>query len=36
MTKTQELLEQVRAKMGGATDYAIGKKLQIPRQRVSE
>lgn len=30
MTETQELLEQVREKMGGVTDYKIAQALDIP------
>jgi len=36
LTATEGLLEQVRTKLEGATDYAIGKKLGILRQRVSD
>lgn len=36
MTKTQELLEAVRAELGGATDYAIAKALHLHRPRVHE
>lgn len=35
MTETQQLIGQVRAKLGGATDYRIAQVLDIPRQRVS-
>jgi hypothetical protein len=31
MTQTQELIEQVREKMEGATDYKIAQALDIPR-----
>ena len=31
MTETQQLIEQVRAKMDGATDYKIAQVLDIPR-----
>jgi len=36
MTKTQKLLEDCREKLDGVTDYALAKKLEIPRARVSE
>jgi plasmid maintenance system antidote protein VapI len=36
MTQTQTLIEQVRAKMDGATDYKIAQALDIPRQTASE
>ncbi|MEQ1592565.1 MAG: helix-turn-helix transcriptional regulator [Thiobacillaceae bacterium] len=36
MTKTQEILEIVRTKLNGATDYKIAQVLDIPRQRISE
>jgi transcriptional regulator with XRE-family HTH domain len=35
-TQTQALLEAVREKLGGITDYEIGKALDIRRQRISE
>lgn len=35
-TKTQHLLEEVRAKLNNATDYRIAKTLQIQTQRVSD
>lgn len=35
-TQTQALLEEVRAKLNGATDYRIAKTLQIQTQRVSD
>jgi len=35
MTQTQELIEQVRKKLDGATDYKIAQALDIPRQYVS-
>lgn len=31
MTETQQLIEQVRTKMEGATDYKIAQVLDIPR-----
>ncbi|MDP2031455.1 MAG: helix-turn-helix transcriptional regulator [Thiobacillus sp.] len=34
-TKTQALLEETREKLGGVTDYKLAKKMQLPRQRVS-
>lgn len=36
MTKTQILLEEVREKLGGVTDYRLAKTLDIPRPRVHE
>ena len=35
MTATQQLIEEVRAKMEGATDYKIAQALDLPRQRIS-
>lgn len=34
-TKTQALLEAAREKLGGATDYRLGKKLGIGRQTIA-
>lgn len=36
MTETQQLIEQVRKKMEGATDYKIAQALDLPRQRLSD
>lgn len=36
MTQTQELIEQVRGKMEGATDYKIAQVLDLPTQRLSD
>ena len=36
MTETQQLIEQVRIKMNGATDYKIAQALDLHTQRVSE
>lgn len=36
MTKTQELAEAARVKLGGVTDYSLAKTLEIPRARISE
>jgi plasmid maintenance system antidote protein VapI len=36
MTETQQLIEQVRVKMEGATDYKIAQALDLPRQRLSD
>ncbi len=36
MTKTQQYFEQVREKLGGATDYKVAQVLDIPRQTASE
>lgn len=36
MTKTQELLEAVRATQGGATDYKLAKLLEVPRTTMHE
>lgn len=36
MTETQQLIEQVRTKMDGATDYKIAQVLDLPRQRLSD
>lgn len=36
MSQTQELIEQVRQKLDGATDYKIAQVLDIPRQTASE
>ena len=35
MTATQQLIEEVRTKMDGATDYKIAQALDLPRQRIS-
>lgn len=35
MTKTQQYFEQVREKLGGATDYKIAQVLDIPRGIMS-
>ena len=36
MTKTQQYFEQVREKLGGATDYKVAQALDISKQNVSE
>jgi transcriptional regulator with XRE-family HTH domain len=36
MSQTQQLIEEVRQKMDGATDYKIAQALDIPRQTASE
>ncbi len=36
MSQTQQLIEQVRTKLGGATDYKIAQALDLPRQRLSD
>jgi len=36
MSQTQQLIEQVRVKLDGATDYKIAQVLDIPRQTASE
>jgi hypothetical protein len=36
MTRTQELLEAVRVKLGGVTDYRMAITLGIPRPRIHE
>lgn len=36
MTQTQQLIEQVRAKMEGATDYKISQALDLPTQRLCD
>jgi plasmid maintenance system antidote protein VapI len=36
MTQTQTLIEQVRAKMDGATDYKIAQALDLHTQRLSD
>lgn len=36
MTKTQELIEQVREKNGGATNYRLAKLMKLARPRVHE
>lgn len=36
MSQTQQLIEQVRQKLDGATDYKIAQALDIPRQTASE
>lgn len=36
MSQTQQLIEQVRAKLDGATDYKIAQALDLPRQRLSD
>jgi predicted transcriptional regulator len=35
MTETQQLIEQVRVKLDGATDYKIAQVLDLPRNIVS-
>lgn len=36
MTKTQELIEAARLRLGKVTDYSLGKTLEIPRPTMSE
>ena len=36
MTETQQLIEQVRAKLDGATNYKIAQALDLPTQRLSD
>lgn len=36
MSQTQQLIEQIRTKLDGATDYKIAQALDLPRQRVSD
>lgn len=36
MTKTQQYFEQVREKLGDATDYKIAQVLDVSKQNVSE
>ena len=36
MSQTQQLIEQVRAKLEGATDYKIAQTLDLPTQRLSD
>ncbi len=36
MTKTVELLEAVRKKLDGVTDYKMAQALEIPRPRIHE
>lgn len=36
MSQTQQLIEQVRAKLDGATDYKIAQALDLPTQRLSD
>lgn len=35
MSQTQQLIEQVRVKLDGATDYKIAQVLDLPTQRIS-
>lgn len=36
MSQTQQLIEEVRRKLDGATDYKIAQVLDLPRQRLSD
>ena len=36
MSQTQQLIEQVRKKLEGATDYRIAQVLDLPTQRLSD
>jgi transcriptional regulator with XRE-family HTH domain len=36
MNETQKLIEEVRKKLGGATDYKIAQVLDLPKQRLSD
>ncbi|MHB1092939.1 hypothetical protein [Thiobacillus sp.] len=35
MSQTQQLIEQVRTKLDGATDYRMAQVLDLPTQRIS-